>query len=120
MGATAIMTTEQLAALKEVAEAAQADTPGPWYYANGYVRHRNATDRIGRPKHYAELRKPDGGYGTSKEAQAMQQTRGNHIAAFDPSTCLALLEEVKRLTKAVKDLDHDLNATIKAYEEQEQ
>jgi hypothetical protein len=124
------MTTEQLAALKEVAEAAQADTPGPWYYANGYVRHRNATDRIGRPKHYAvcgisspganELRKPDGGYGTSKEAQAMQQTRGNHIAAFDPSTCLALLEEVKRLTKAVKDLDHDLNATIKAYEEQEQ
>jgi hypothetical protein len=39
--------------------------------------------------------------------------------AFRPATCKALLEEVERLTKAVKDLDHDLNATIKAYKEEQ-
>lgn len=40
--------------------------------------------------------------------------------AFHPAACKELLEEVERLTNAVEDLDHDLNATIKAYEEQEQ
>lgn len=100
------MTTEQLVALKEVAEAAQADTPGPWAYANGYVRHVSATDRIGRSKPYTvcgisspganELRKADGQYGTQEEAQAVQRARGQHVAAFDPTTCLELLEEVER------------------------
>jgi hypothetical protein len=108
------MTPEQLAALREVAEAAQADTPGSWAYANGYVRHGNATDRTGRSKSYTvcgisspganELRKADGQYGTQEEAQAVQRARGYHIAAFDPTTCLALLEEVERLTREVADL----------------
>lgn len=108
------MTTEQLAALKEVAEVAQADTPGPWSYANGYVRHNNATDRTGRAKPYTvcgvsspganELRKPDGGYGTFEEAQAVQRARGNHITAFDPTTCLALLERIEKSEAEVERL----------------
>jgi hypothetical protein len=75
------MTTEQLAALKEVAE----QVKGPFQSALHEVMWRE------------EFRQ-----------------------RFDPTTCLELLGEVERLTKAVKDLDHDLNATIKAYEEQEQ
>jgi hypothetical protein len=104
------MTTEQLAALKE---ACSGTTKGRReVVVTGKSVSLYATDENCRI------------YRTELDPECLKQTHDRQIAdawfhaKFTPTTCLALLEEVERLTKAVKDLDHDLNATIKAYEEE--
>lgn len=73
------MTTEQLAALKEVAEQA---IPKDWQLVNGFV-----VECVTEPDKYGVTIAQVSGY------------NGAHIAAFDPTTCLGLLEEVERLQK---------------------
>lgn len=104
------MTTEQLAALRVVAEKAKEAVPGPLYDIPN-PEYAGALHRISS--------KSDSSWADYGQLATVIPALANHIAAFDPTTCLALLEEVERLTQTVKDLDHDLNATIKAYEEQE-
>lgn len=76
------MTTEQLAALKEVAERA---TPGPWNSEQeaGFVVSVGAA--------ICQF--------WSKQEDDFPNAQANaaHIAAFDPTTCLELIEEVERL-----------------------
>lgn len=101
-----MLTDEQLITLQQIAEKAGELTPGPWSYVSGYVRHKNATDRSGRSKPYTlcsisspganELRTPEGKYGTLDEARTVQRVRGEHIAAFDPSTCAELVRGMLR------------------------
>lgn len=64
------MTTEQLAALKEVAEAARDAYPNvKWFTVADLQRTRVAFSVV----------------------------CSEHVAAFDPTTCLELIEEVERL-----------------------
>lgn len=71
------MTTEQLAALKEVAE------------KSGSL----CVDAIADVLHFPRTADDD----TRKCAEAQLQNVSEFIAAFDPTTCLELLEEVERL-----------------------
>jgi hypothetical protein len=117
---------EQLRTLLEVAEKAAKITPGPWSYVSGYVRHKNATDRSGRAKPYTlcsisspganELRTPEGKYGTFDEARTVQRARGEHVAAFDPSTCAELVREVLAAKSEIGRLREQLKETQAAAE----
>jgi hypothetical protein len=77
------MTTEQLAALKELAERA---TPGPWLSDD----LSNAVKTM-HGEWIAQL--------WSKDEADLRNFFANRefIAAFDPATCLELLEEVERI-----------------------
>jgi hypothetical protein len=78
------VTTEQLAALKEVAE--KASTQQRWkLYNDGSI----CANVNGGQHSIAKITFP-------KLKGSMEDAR--HIAAFDPTTCLQLLEEVERLT----------------------
>lgn len=94
------MTPEQLAALKEVAEKA---TPGPWRefvcddggeWSGWPLSVSSASD----PDH--TIVRPGGFYPYAWDRKTSQHeavANAEFIAAFDPATCLALLEEVERL-----------------------
>jgi hypothetical protein len=106
------MTTEQLAALKGVAEKA---TPGPW------KAQRNARLEIissvepfegcGWGQAVAHVYRAGKMNGTPYRMPA--QANADFIATFDPATCLELLEEVERLTEHLANVEHDFNASIK-------
>jgi hypothetical protein len=76
------MTTEQLAALKEVAEKARDAYPNvKWFTVSDLQRSR----------------------------VALSVVCSEHVAAFDPTTCLGLLEEVERLQLRVLELETEID-----------
>lgn len=94
-----------LKALRKVAEAA---TPGPWFvYDRG----------IGYEVHHASGYELNNG-----QRETFTKSDATHIATFDPTTALALIEALTRVSTLFVDvtIDHgngvteDLNATIKA------
>lgn len=80
------MTTEQLAALKEVAAKSGAA----------------CINAIGDVIQYTRTADED----TKLCARVQLQNLTEFLAAFDPATCLALLEEVERLREQIKDIKH--------------
>jgi hypothetical protein len=86
------MTPEQLAALREVAAKMQAKAPGPWY------ADIDDAEECGPHSHSGLSKVESGSSGADwTVARLCETTEANYIAAFDPTTCLALLEEVERL-----------------------
>src|SRR5690606_27053070 len=81
------MTPERLAEVRRIAEEA---TPGPW----GVNPWRAVVDEMGTLTPICGMLWPT-------ELRTEEQTRANaqHIAAFDPTTCLALLDEIERLRR---------------------
>lgn len=88
------MTTEQLAALKEVASRAQEVVPGS-IYDIPHPEYAGALHRISD--------KLDSSWADYGQLATVIPALANHIAAFDPTTCLALLEEVERLRLRVEE-----------------
>lgn len=94
------MTTEQLAALKKVAEKA---TPGPrkTFMQSGPLLLATP----GGQRVYA-VKAPD---------KVDHEANAEHAAAFDPTTCLELLEEVERLQKEneiLRNADYSFLQTV--------
>lgn len=93
------MTTEQLAALKEVARRAQDVVPDV-FHDIPHPEYAGALHRISN--------KPDSSWADYGQLATVIPALANFIAAFDPTTCLALLGEVERLTGETSDLRNKL------------
>lgn len=89
------MTTEQLAALKGIAERAREIVPGPLYDIP-HPEYAGALHRISN--------KPDSSWADYGELANVVPALAGYIAAFDPTTCLELLEEVERLRGLVRHM----------------
>lgn len=85
------MTTEQLAALKEVAEKAHKSIPGPYFVASDDAH--DTPDHKDSGLALVETGRSDDWW----VARLCEWPTAKFIAAFDPTTCLELLEEVERL-----------------------
>jgi hypothetical protein len=102
------MTTEQLAALKEVAEKANKHTPGPYFVAPDSAH--DSPDHKDSGLALVETGRSDDWW----VAGLCEWPTAKFIAAFDPTTCLELLEEVERLVKRAADpFEHDLNECVR-------
>lgn len=83
------MTPEQLAALKEVAEKPDIKS---WRQGGKYWNDKTVADSHGDT------------FIADCGSNARSSDVAGFIAAFNPTTCLALLEEVERLTKKIGNL----------------
>jgi hypothetical protein len=90
------MTTEQLAALKEVAEKAQQQAPEQRIL----MRYEHGGGRM-----YVERDDPDNDLRPHRDlvADFYDEASREHYAAFDPTTCLELLGEVERLREVERE-----------------
>jgi hypothetical protein len=93
------MITEQLAALKEVAEKAHKSIPGPYFVASDDAH--DSPDHKDSGLALVETGRSDDWW----VARLCEWPTAKFIAAFDPTTCLELLEEVERLTREIADYE---------------
>jgi hypothetical protein len=91
------MTTEQLAALKNIAEAAHKHTPGPYFVASDDAH--DSPDHKDSGLALVETGRSDDWW----VARLCEWPTATFIAAFDPTTCLELLEEVERLREVERE-----------------
>lgn len=83
------MTSDRLEELRRIAEAA---TPGPWW-VDGWEARTKDDDRF-----IASI--APAFQGASPDASCWEVDANiQHIAAFDPTTCLVLLDEIERLRR---------------------
>lgn len=98
------MTTEQLAALKEVAEKAHKSIPGPYFVASDDAH--DVPDHKDSGLALVETGRSDDWW----VARLCEWPTAKFIAAFDPTTCLELLEEVERLRTEGMELSTTIEA----------
>lgn len=97
------MTTEQLAALKSVAEKATQGSRKTFMQSGPLLLATPGGQRV---------------YAVATPDKVDHEANAEHAAAFDPTTCLELLEEVERLTKDaayLRDLIDDLTDMAKCH-----
>ena len=95
------MTDYDLTQLREIAEAA---TSGPWHYIGIDFRGERSHSTKGAAGSVVAFAGygPDGG---------MSNLNATHIAAFDPPTAIALIDELERLREVVATVKAITNGT---------
>ncbi len=86
------LTPAELADIKKKAEAAEKVAPSPWKFSHTCEEYR----------FFSEVRDND----DYQVVCDLTREEAEHIAAADPATVLALLQEIERLRKIVDSYDY--------------
>ena len=119
------LTPERLAELRRIAEAA---TPGPWEVTEFAGGEERSPGELGvfAPNHPHSYQKSDGTWYAVVICRGMdgptREENSEYIATFDPTTVLAMLDEIERLRQAVDALQldrRDLEDVISVLEQEQ-
>ena len=102
--------------LKTLREVAERATPGPWFWAMTKSDEHTSLMRSGSGDYIICPQAEIGDYGLSvTQWNDVSPSDAAHIAAFDPPTVLALIDEVERLRAENVDLQSQIGGYCGMY-----